>query len=102
MHDETPSSEPGNPCTLSIHRAFVVRLYDDLDLAHARVEHVVSGEGSEFHSADELLRFMGRPLRWSAPILASGLAGTSGMPPTPALRSAGTSRATLSAAPCNG
>jgi hypothetical protein len=71
MHDETPGSAPGDSCTLSIHRAFVVRLYDDLDLARdrvcGRVEHVVSGEGAEFHSADELLRFMERLLDARSP-----------------------------------
>jgi hypothetical protein len=65
-HVDTPSLDPQGSFTLSIHRAFVVRLYADLDLAHGRasgqIEHVVTGEGSEFHSVDELLRFMNRVL----------------------------------------
>ena len=62
----TQSPERQGAGALSIHRAFVVRLYADLDLAQdrvcGRVEHVVSGEGDEFRSVDELLRFMGRVL----------------------------------------
>jgi hypothetical protein len=52
--------------TLSIHRAFVVRLYDDVDLPSGRiggqVEHVLSGEGGEFRSVEELLRLMRQAL----------------------------------------
>jgi hypothetical protein len=63
---ETPDPVTRNDDALSIHRTFVVRLYVDPDPAHGRVcgrvEHVVSGEGAEFRSTEELLRFMGRRL----------------------------------------
>jgi len=47
---------------LSIHRTFVVRVYDGV-LPNAgeisgRVEHVVSGDLAEFRSMEELARFM--------------------------------------------
>jgi hypothetical protein len=51
---------------LSIHRSFIVRLYPDFDLEtrdiSGYVEHIVSGEAGEFHSVEELLRFMGHLL----------------------------------------
>jgi len=51
---------------LSIHRTFVIRLYADDDFTPEHVsgqaEHVLSGEGGEFHSVDELLRLMERVL----------------------------------------
>ena len=60
------SAEMRGGCTLSIHRAFVVRLYADLDRAReqirGQVEHVVSGEGGEFRSIDELVQFMSQVL----------------------------------------
>ena len=64
------AAELRGPEILSIHRSFIVRLYPGDDLAAAeisgRVEHVVSGEAGEFHSVEELLRFMGRWLRRQA------------------------------------
>jgi hypothetical protein len=61
---ERPEMQDG--CTLSIHRAFVVRLYADFDPSRkqirGQVECVVSGEGGEFRSIDELLQFMNRVL----------------------------------------
>lgn len=63
----TSSSDPEDNGTLSVHRSFIVRIYADRDLAHGQasgqVEHVVSGQGSAFHSVDELLGFMCRVLR---------------------------------------
>jgi hypothetical protein len=56
-----------NPDTLSIHRAFVVRLYPDVNLdageISGRVEHVVSGETKEFRSEGELLSSISLLLR---------------------------------------
>lgn len=56
----------GQACTLSIYRAFVVRLYPDFNpghgCVHGQVEHVVSGECDDFQSIDDLLRFVGRVL----------------------------------------
>jgi len=47
-------------------RAFVVQFYADtgLDTTHmaGRVEHVVSGQMTHFHSLEELLAFMRRVL----------------------------------------
>jgi hypothetical protein len=58
----THDSEPEGSGTLSVHRSFVVRLYADPRVADDRirglVEHVVSGEASEFESTDDLLRFI--------------------------------------------
>jgi hypothetical protein len=58
--------EPEPSLTLSIHRAFVVRLHPDFDPADERVsgvvEHVVSSACVEFQSVDALLRFMQRVL----------------------------------------
>ncbi|HKE82400.1 MAG TPA: hypothetical protein VKB50_01530 [Vicinamibacterales bacterium] len=63
---EPPSPDlPGNS-TLSIHRAFVVRLYAGIDPASGciggQVEHVLSGDGGEFKSIEELLQLMHRAL----------------------------------------
>jgi hypothetical protein len=59
---DIPSQTAQGQWTLSIHRSFVVRLYAGVDLAHGqiagRVEHIVSAQGTEFRSADELIRFM--------------------------------------------
>jgi hypothetical protein len=59
--------EMREPDTLSIHRSFIVRLYPGVDLTAGEisgwVEHVVSGEAGEFHSVEELLRFIGQLLR---------------------------------------
>ena len=52
--------------TLSIHRSFIVRLYPGIDLDAGEisgwVEHIVSGEAGEFHTVEELLRFIGHQL----------------------------------------
>jgi hypothetical protein len=57
------NSQPQDPCTLSIHRAFVIRLFGPGDLEVAgQIEHVVSGEAGEFRSVEELLRFIRRVL----------------------------------------
>jgi hypothetical protein len=59
--------EPEQSSTLSIHRAFVVRLHADFDPADERVsglvEHVVSNACVEFQSVEALLRFMQRVLK---------------------------------------
>jgi hypothetical protein len=64
---DATSSKVEDGCPLSIHRAFVVRLYADHDPARERiggqVEHVVSGEGAEFRSLEELVQFMSRVLK---------------------------------------
>ena len=60
-HVEMPHPKPQST-TLSVHRAFVVRLHATFDPASdsvsGLVEHVVSGSGGEFRSVDELLRLM--------------------------------------------
>lgn len=67
---------PARP--LSVHRAFVVRLYADADLApgtgrlHGQIEHVVSGEGAELQSVEDLLQFIGRVLEAREQEPASG------------------------------
>jgi hypothetical protein len=52
---------------LSIHRSFIIRLYPGVDLDAGEisgcVEHVVSGEAGEFHSVEDLLRFIAQLLR---------------------------------------
>lgn len=52
---------------LSVHRAFVVQFRTETDVAggrlEGRVEHVVSGQATHFHSLEELLAFMGRVLK---------------------------------------
>ena len=52
------------PDVLSIHRSFILRLYRDVDLEAGRisgwVEHVVSGEATEFRSVSDLIDFIGR------------------------------------------
>jgi len=60
-------AEMRGPNTLSIHRSFIIRLYPGADFdageISGRVEHVVSGEAGEFHSVEELLRFIAQLLR---------------------------------------
>jgi len=55
-------SPPRQASLLSIHRAFVIHLQAEIDLGQGlvagRIEHVVSGQVSRFHSLDELLAFM--------------------------------------------
>ena len=57
---------PRHSSSISIHRAFVIHLQADSDMRHGllagRVEHVVSGQVSRFHSLDELLAFMAQIL----------------------------------------
>jgi hypothetical protein len=54
-----PDEQPG---PLSVHRAFVVQFDTHTDVARGRlagrVEHVVSGEASQFHSLETLLAFI--------------------------------------------
>ena len=59
------------PDALSIHRSFILRLYQNVDLDAGRisgwVEHVVSGEASEFRSLSDLIDVIGRLLRRPSP-----------------------------------
>jgi hypothetical protein len=52
---------------LPAERAFVVQVYAEAEVAMGscagRVEHVVSGRATHFHSPEELLGFMVRVLR---------------------------------------
>ena len=54
------------PGPLSVHYAFLVHLRVESDVAHGRlagrVEHVISGQTTHFHSLEELLVFMARVL----------------------------------------
>jgi hypothetical protein len=56
-----------NPADLSVHRAFVVQFRADtvVEQGHltGRVEHVVSGQATDFQSLETLLAFMARVLR---------------------------------------
>lgn len=60
-----------HPDSLSIHRSFVLRLYSSLNLDAAqisgRLEHIVSGETSEFRSVSDLLHSIGQLLRRAEP-----------------------------------
>ena len=51
---------------LSPHRAFVVQFREETDVEQGRfvgrVEHVVTGQATQFASLEELLAFMGRVL----------------------------------------
>jgi hypothetical protein len=65
---DTPCRDPQAAPELTIHRAFVVHFYADWDRAEragcrGRIEHVVSGDGGEFESLEDLLRFVRRVLR---------------------------------------
>ena len=55
-----------NPAPLSVTRAFVVQLRSDaaVEQGHlaGRVEHVVSGQATDFQSLETLLAFMARVL----------------------------------------
>ena len=59
-------AQTGGQRPLSVHRAFVVQLRAEADVAHGRVmgrvEHVASGQATHFHSVEELLAFMARVL----------------------------------------
>jgi hypothetical protein len=54
------------PPPLSVHRAFVVHVRAETDVAQGqvagRVEHVVSGQARHFHSLQELLGFIAQVL----------------------------------------
>ena len=58
--------QPKDQPPLSPHRAFVVQFRAETDVARGRVagrvEHVVSGQATHFHSLEELLAFMARVL----------------------------------------
>jgi hypothetical protein len=64
---EAVRAEMTEPDALSIHRSFILRLYRDVDLDAGEisgwVEHVVSGEASEFRSVSDLIDCIGRLLR---------------------------------------
>ena len=66
MAESRPTAQPGGHLPLSVHRAFVVQLRTEADIAHGRVEgrveHVVSGQAAHFDSLAELLAFMARVL----------------------------------------
>ncbi len=59
-----PSAD--NPAPLSVTRAFVVQFRADTvvepDHLAGRVEHVVSGQATDFQSLETLLAFIGRVL----------------------------------------
>jgi hypothetical protein len=61
---------------LSPHWAFVVQLREGTALTpealHGRIEHIVSGQVSQFHSLEDILAFMARVLheKRAAPGLA--------------------------------
>ena len=56
-----------NPAPLSVTRAFVVQLRSDTAVEQGRlagrVEHVVSGQATDFEALETLLAFMARVLR---------------------------------------
>lgn len=57
--------------SLPVRGAFVVQFRAEAELAHGRcvgrVEHVVSGQATHFHAAEELLAFMARVLSETRP-----------------------------------
>ena len=59
--------QPEGESPLSTRRAFVVqfRTETDIEAGHCagRVEHVVSGQATHFHSLEELLAFITRVLK---------------------------------------
>ena len=66
MAESRHTAQPEGHRPLSVHRAFVVQLRAEADVAHGRVlgrvEHVASGQVTHFHSVEELLAFMARVL----------------------------------------
>ena len=56
-----------NPAHLSVNRAFVVQFQSDTAVEHGhlagRVEHVVSGQATDFQSLETLLAFIAQVLR---------------------------------------
>jgi hypothetical protein len=65
------TATPTPDVPLSRHWAFVVQLREGTALTpeglHGRVEHVVSGQATSFHSLADLLAFMARVLRQRRP-----------------------------------
>lgn len=61
---EAPGVRTESP--LSPHRAFVVQFRGETAVAHGhvsgRIEHIVSGQATRFHSLEELLAFLERVL----------------------------------------
>jgi hypothetical protein len=59
--------EADNPARLSVHRAFVVQFQADTAVEQGnlagRVEHVVSGQATDFQSLETLLAFIAQVLR---------------------------------------
>ena len=71
MAESRHTAQPGGHRPLSVHRAFVVQLRAEADVAQGRVmgrvEHVVSGQATHFHAVEELLAFMARVLHEAGP-----------------------------------
>ena len=61
------TATPTPDAPLSPHWAFVVQLREGTVLTpeglHGRIEHIVSGQMSQFHSLEDMLAFMARVLR---------------------------------------
>jgi hypothetical protein len=59
--------EADKPARLSVHRAFVVQFQADTAVEQGyvagRVEHVVSGQATDFQSLETLLAFIAQVLR---------------------------------------
>jgi hypothetical protein len=66
------NKSPADKSPLSPHRAFVVQLRENAEVAHGhwtgRVEHVTSGQAAHFQSLEQLLAFVVRVL---APVAKS-------------------------------
>ena len=60
------SQDPGAVRSLPAHGAFVVQFGTETDVAHGRfvgrIEHVVSGQTTHFHTLEACLAFVGRVL----------------------------------------
>jgi hypothetical protein len=60
------TADPATNRPLPVQRAFVVQLYATAAVAQGhlagRVEHVISGQATHFHTLDELLAFMAQVL----------------------------------------
>jgi hypothetical protein len=66
---QTKDNAASRPDSLSIHRAFVLRLYPGATAAQisGRLEHVVSGETREFLCINDLLQSIGQLLQRAEP-----------------------------------